>query len=104
MPFISSKETARKPGSLTTGDTDKVLLVGPSAPATKRGLAGARTVAASAQARVSLAAATLIPRAMPGMPESLKLMAVELKGLAATISSPPSMQALQVSPTTSGRV
>src|ERR1700738_1384788 len=40
MPFISSKETARKPGSLTTGDTDKVLLVGPSAPATKRGLAG----------------------------------------------------------------
>ena len=35
----SSKLTARKPGSLTSGDIEAVRLVGPSAPATKRRLA-----------------------------------------------------------------
>ena len=33
----SSKLIARKPGSLTSGEMDAVLLVGPSTPATKRG-------------------------------------------------------------------
>ncbi len=36
----SSKRTLRAPGSLTSGDIDAVRLVGPSAPATKRGLSG----------------------------------------------------------------
>ena len=41
----SSKVTARKPGSLTSGDIDAVRLVGPTAPATKRGRSGVATTA-----------------------------------------------------------
>ena len=38
--FIASNVIARKVGSLTSGEIDKVLFVGPSAPATKRGRSG----------------------------------------------------------------
>jgi hypothetical protein len=53
----SSKLTLRAPGSLTSGEIDAVRLVGPIAPATKRGLSGVRAVHASAHSRAILAAA-----------------------------------------------
>src|SRR5438093_202948 len=49
----SSKRTLRAPGSLTSGEIDAVRLVGPSAPATKRGLAGVRALQESAHSRAS---------------------------------------------------
>ena len=64
----SSKRTLRAPGSLTSGEIDAVRLVGPSAPATKRGLAGVRAVQASAHSRASRAAAALISRTLPASP------------------------------------
>jgi len=59
----ASKVMLRAPGSLTSGEIDAVRLVGPSAPATKRGLSGVSAVCASAQARAMRAAASLIARA-----------------------------------------
>ncbi len=49
----------RKPGSLTSGEIEAVLLVGPSTPATKRGRSGVCAVNSSAAARASFAAARL---------------------------------------------
>ena len=43
-----SKVTLRAPGSLTSGEIDAVRVVGPSAPATYRGLSGVRAVTSSA--------------------------------------------------------
>ena len=51
----SSKLTLRAPGSLTSGEIDAVLDVGPSEPATNRGRSGVE--ASSAASRASLAAA-----------------------------------------------
>ena len=48
----------RAAGSFTSGEIDAVLGVGPSAPATKRGLSGVEYL--SQAARASLAAATFI--------------------------------------------
>ena len=53
----------RNEGSSTLGESDKVLLVGPSAPATKRGLSGVRSEYSSASSRASRAAETFISRA-----------------------------------------
>ena len=47
----SSNVTLRAPGSLTSGEIDAVRLVGPSAPATKRGWSGVRAVQRSAHSR-----------------------------------------------------
>ncbi len=58
----SSKLTLRNPGSLTSGEIVAVRLVGPSAPATKRGLSGVFAVQASAHSRAIRAAARLISR------------------------------------------
>ena len=58
-PTSSSKVTLRAPGSLTSGEMDAVLGVGPSEPATKRGRSGGR-VTSSAASRASAAAATFI--------------------------------------------
>ncbi len=55
----SSNVMLRKPGSLTSGEIDAVLLVGPSAPATKRGFSGVRAVHSSAAARAMRAAVQL---------------------------------------------
>jgi hypothetical protein len=55
----SSKLTLRKPGSLTSGEIDAVREVGPSTPATKRGLAGLAAVNSSHTAARQLAPATL---------------------------------------------
>ena len=55
--FIWSKVTARNAGSLTSGEIDSVLLVGPIAPATKRGLSG--VVHLTAACFASFAASTL---------------------------------------------
>ena len=54
--------TLRAPGSLTSGEIDAVRLVGPSEPATKRGLSGVRAVQRSALSRAIVAAARLISR------------------------------------------
>ena len=51
----SSKVTARKPGSLTSGDKDKVRLVGPIEPATNLGLLGFFSVNSSATSLAILA-------------------------------------------------
>ena len=48
----------RKPGSFTSGESDAVRVVGPSAPATKRGLSGFLASQVSAASRASFAAAT----------------------------------------------
>jgi hypothetical protein len=64
----SSKLTLRAPGSLTSGEIDAVRLVGPIAPATKRGLSGVRAVHASAHSRAIFAAAWLIAYASLCMP------------------------------------
>ncbi len=58
--FTSSNETARYPGSFTSGDNDKVLFIGPMAPATKRGLSGFFAVNSSATSTANLAASMLI--------------------------------------------
>jgi hypothetical protein len=55
----SSNVTLRAPGSLTSGEMDAVLLVGPSAPTTNRGRSGVRAVIASHSCRASRAEATL---------------------------------------------
>ncbi len=60
----SSKLTLRKPGSLTSGEIVAVRLVGPSAPATKRGLSGVLVVQASAHSRAIRAAARLMSRTL----------------------------------------
>jgi hypothetical protein len=52
----SSKEVLRKPGSLTSGEIDAVRLVGPTAPATKRGRDGSAFSNLSHAALASLAA------------------------------------------------
>ena len=54
----SSNVTARKPGSSTRGDSERVLFVGPIDPATKRGFSA--VVQASAASRATRAAATLM--------------------------------------------
>ena len=55
----SSKLTLRKPGSLTSGEIDAVLVVGPSAPATHLGLSGVFLVNSSATDRAIFAASRL---------------------------------------------
>ncbi len=50
--------TLRAPGSLTSGEIDAVFGVGPSAPATKRGLSGVENFAQAS--RAIFAAATFI--------------------------------------------
>ena len=52
----ASQVTLRAPESLTSGEIEAVLFVGPSDPATKRGLSGVCAVAASAAARAIAAA------------------------------------------------
>jgi hypothetical protein len=59
---ISSKVTSRWAGSVTLGEIDSVRLVGPIAPATKRGRSGVRSVQASAARRASAAASRFISR------------------------------------------
>ena len=56
----SSKVTARKPGLFTSGESDNVLLSGPIAPATNRGLAGSCAVYLSAAFLAHFAEATFI--------------------------------------------
>ena len=56
----SSKPTARAPGSLTSRESEAVLFVGPSAPATQKVRPGCAAVTASHAARAARAAATLI--------------------------------------------
>ena len=51
--------TLRAPGSFTSGEMEAVLLVGPSAPTTNRGLSGVRAVIASHASRASRAEARL---------------------------------------------
>jgi hypothetical protein len=51
-----SNDTARNAGSLTFGERESVLLVGPTAPVTNRGLSGVRLVHSSAAVRASSAA------------------------------------------------
>ena len=53
----SSNVTLRKPGSFTSGESEAVRLVGPSTPATKRGLSGVRRSHSSAASRARRAAA-----------------------------------------------
>ena len=52
----SANVMLRKDGSLTFGESDRVLLVGPRAPATKRGRSGVFAVQTSAQRRAIRAA------------------------------------------------
>ena len=63
----SSKVTARKPGLATSGEIEAVRLVGPMAPATKRGRPSS-LCATSAAARASLAPSRLSSYAIPAMP------------------------------------
>ena len=58
--FIWSKVTARADGSFMSGEIDSVRLVGPSDPATKRGLCGVFAVYSSQAWRASRAPATLM--------------------------------------------
>ena len=53
---MSSNVTTRRPGSLTSGDSEQLLLVGPRQPATKRGLS---ELSSSATSRAIRAAASL---------------------------------------------
>ena len=55
-------------GLLTSGEIDAVRLVGPMAPATKRGFSGVFSVHASAASRASFAAATSISCAIASSP------------------------------------
>ena len=64
----SSKLTLRNPGLLTSGESEAVRLVGPSAPATNRGRDGSRAVHSSAAARARRAAARLMSPAAPSRP------------------------------------
>ena len=57
----SRNVTVRAPGSLTSGDSDALLVVGPIEPATNRGLPSSRS-AWSAARRATCAAATLSAR------------------------------------------
>ena len=57
----------RCPGSLTSGEIDAVRLVGPSAPATKRGRSGVWAVISSHTSRASRADARFISRARSDM-------------------------------------
>ena len=57
-----SKVIARAAGSSTSGEIDSMRLVGPMAPATKRGFSGVRAVHSSAAARARRAASTLMSR------------------------------------------
>ena len=50
---------ARAPGSFTSRERDAVRLVGPMAPATKRGRPGSRAIAAKTARRAAKAPATL---------------------------------------------
>ena len=56
----------RLPGSFTSGETERVLLVGPSTPATKRGRSA--VAAASAASRAIRALARLRARTAPPRP------------------------------------
>ena len=56
----SSNVILRKLGSFTFGDIEQVRLVGPSMPATNRGLSGCLAVKSSAAARANLADCKLI--------------------------------------------
>ncbi len=55
----SRNVTERKPGSLTSGDSEALLLVGPIEPATQRGLPSSATARSTAR-RAQAAAATLM--------------------------------------------
>ena len=55
---MASNVLARRPGSFTSGEIERVRFVGPMAPATKRGRSGVRRVQSSAAARASRAAST----------------------------------------------
>ena len=54
--FIASNVIARKAGLFTSGEIDRVLVVGPIEPATKRGRSGVLRVHSSATRRASRAA------------------------------------------------
>ena len=54
----SSKVMLRNAGLLTSGEIDRIRLVGPIEPATKRGRSGVRAVHSSAAARASRAPST----------------------------------------------
>jgi hypothetical protein len=56
----SRQPIARLPGSFTSGEIESVRVVGPIAPATKRGLSGVRAVHASATRRQMRAPARFI--------------------------------------------
>jgi hypothetical protein len=55
-----SKVMLRKAGLLTSGEIDRMRLVGPIEPATNRGRSGVRAVHSSAAARASFAPSTFI--------------------------------------------
>ncbi len=60
LGLVFFNPSLRTLASLTSGDIDAVLLVGPSAPTTKRGLSGVRVVMASAACRAISADALFI--------------------------------------------
>ena len=65
----SSKVIARAPGSLTSGESDAVLVVGPIEPTTQRGRwAGSAATKASTASRATRAAARLIVLTSPARP------------------------------------
>ena len=57
-----------KPGSFTSGESEAVLFVGPSTPATKRGSPGCRACQSRTASRARRAAARLSSRASVSMP------------------------------------
>jgi hypothetical protein len=62
----SSKVTLRKPGSFTSGEIEAVREVGPSTPATKRGLSAVEY--SSAASRATFAPATFSSQASASSP------------------------------------
>ena len=99
-----SKSTARRAGSSTSGDIEAVLPVGPTEPATKRGLSGVKAVIRSASARARATAARFISRTALCIPYSACEMACALNVHVVIISAPASKYSRCMAEITSARV
>ena len=99
---ISSNVTSLYPESLTSGEIERVLFVGPMLPATNLGLSGVLSEYSSVTFRASLAACRLISYTCDSSPNSDNPNRVEVKVLVVSMSAPASRYPLCVSSTMSG--
>ncbi len=94
----------RNSGWSTFSERERVLLVGPMAPATKRGRSGVFKVQASAAFRAIRTAARLISSTASERPYSAWATVVPLKVFVSMMSAPASRKASCTPRRTSGRV